>query len=145
MVADVIPPTLSRTNSPTPQHNNDYPFTPFNNYTILPITRKIHSIHTHDLTKAYTRRTLIKSFTKIHYYFFNTMEDNNMIRGDDPVTLINEKHETQFLKRYIVAQPHELTRLRALVEPVTQRRQDNGPRSGSVTAVTPLVDGDKDG
>ena len=73
------------------------------------------------------------------------MEDNNMIRGDDPVTLVNEKHETQFPKRYIVAQPHELPRLRALVEPVTQRRQDTGPRSGSVTAVTPLVDDDKDG
>ena len=73
------------------------------------------------------------------------MEDNTMIRGDDPVTLVNEKHETQFHKRYIVAQPHELPRLRALVEPVTQRRQDTGPRSGSVTAVTPLVDDDKDG
>ena len=72
------------------------------------------------------------------------MEDNNMIRGDDLVTLVNEKHETQFPKRYIIAQPHELTRLRALVEPVTQRRQDTGPRSGSVTAVTPLVDDDKD-
>ena len=68
-----------------------------------------------------------------------------MIRGDDPVTLVKEKHETQFLKRHIVARPHELTRLRALVEPVTQRRQDTGPRSGSVTAVTPLVDDDKDG
>ena len=68
-----------------------------------------------------------------------------MVRGDDPVTLVKEKHETQFLKRHIVARPHELTRLRALVEPVTQRRQDTGPRSGSVTAVTPLVDGDKDG
>ena len=44
----------------------------------------------------------------------------------------------------MIAQPHELTRLRALVEPVTQRRQDTGPRSGSVTAVTPLVDDDKD-
>ena len=72
------------------------------------------------------------------------MEDN-MIRGDDLVTLVNEKHETQFPKRYIIAQPHELTRLRALVEPVTQRRQDAGPRSGSVTAVIPLVDDDKDG
>ena len=68
-----------------------------------------------------------------------------MIRGDDPVTLVNEKHETQFPIRYIVAQPHELTRLRALVEPVTQRRRDTGPRTGSVTAVTPLVDDDKDG
>ena len=68
-----------------------------------------------------------------------------MIRGDDPVTLAKEKHETQFRKRYIVAQPHELTGLRALVEPVTERRQDTGPRSGSVTAATPLVDGDKDG
>ena len=68
-----------------------------------------------------------------------------MIRGDDPVTLVEEKHETQFPKRYIVAQLHELTRLRALVEPVTQRRQVTGPRVGSVTAVTPLVDGDKDG
>ena len=68
-----------------------------------------------------------------------------MIRGDDPVTLVEEKHETQFPKRYIVARPHELTRLRALVEPVTQRRQDTGPRSGRVTAVTPLVDDDKDG
>ena len=65
------------------------------------------------------------------------MEDNNMLRGDDLVTLVKEKHETQFPKRYIIAQPHELTRLRALVEPVTQRRQDTGPRSGSVTAVTP--------
>ena len=45
-----------------------------------------------------------------------------MIRGDDPVMLVNEKHETQFPKRCVVAQPHELTqlRLRALVEPVTQ-------------------------
>ena len=60
-----------------------------------------------------------------------------MIRGNDPVTLVNEKHETQFPKRYKVAQPHELTRLRALVEPATQRRQDTGPRSESVTAVTP--------
>ena len=60
-----------------------------------------------------------------------------MIRGDDPVTLVNEKHETQFHKRYIVAQPHELPRLRAPVEPVTQRRQNTGPRSGSVTEVTP--------
>ena len=68
-----------------------------------------------------------------------------MIRGDDLVTLVKEKHETQFPKRYIIAQPHELTRLRALVEPVTQRRQDTGPRSGSVTAVAPLVDDDKDG
>ena len=74
-----------------------------------------------------------------------TVEDNNMIRGDDLVTLVNEKHETQLPKYYIVAQPHELTRLRALVEPVSQRRLDTGPRSGSVTAVTPLVDGDKDG
>ena len=117
MVADVIPRTLSRINSPTPQHINDYPFTPFNNYIILPITRKIHSIHTHDLTKAYTRRTLIISFTKRTSWHLKTIEDNNMIRGDDPVTLVNEKHETQFPIRYIVAQPHELTRLRALVEP----------------------------
>ena len=73
-----------------------------------------------------------------------TIEDNNMIRGDDPVTLVNEKHETQFRIRYIVAQPHELTRLRALVEPVTQRRRDTSPRSGSVTAVTPLIEDDKD-
>ena len=68
-----------------------------------------------------------------------------MIRGDDLVTLVNEKHETQFPKRYIIAQPHELTRLRALVEPVTQRRQDTGPPSGSVSAVASLVDDDKDG
>ena len=68
-----------------------------------------------------------------------------MIRGNDPVTLVDEKHETQFPKRYVVAQPHELTGLRAPVEPVTQRRQDTGPRSGSVTAVTPLVSDDKDG
>jgi len=73
------------------------------------------------------------------------MEDDNTIRGDDPVTLVKEKHETQFPKRYVVAEPHELSRLRALVEPVTQRRQDTGPRSESVTAATPLVDGDKDG
>ena len=59
VVADVIPPTLPRTNSPKPQHNKDYPFRPFNNYTILPTTRKIHSIHTRDLTKAY-----IQSFTR---------------------------------------------------------------------------------
>ena len=50
----------------TPQHNNDYPFTPFNNCTILPITCQIHSVHMHDLTKAYTRRTLIKSIS-IHH------------------------------------------------------------------------------
>ena len=68
-----------------------------------------------------------------------------MIRGNDPILLVKEKHETQFPKRYIVAQLHELTRLRALVEPVTQRRQDAGPQSRSVTAVTPLVDDDKDG
>ena len=67
-----------------------------------------------------------------------------MIRGDDPVMLVNEKHETQFPKRCVVAQPHELTRLRAPVEPVTQRRRDTGPRTESVT-VTPLVDDDKDG
>ena len=42
-----------------------------------------------------------------------------MLRGDDLVTLVNEKHETQFPKRYSIAQPHELIRLRALVEPVT--------------------------
>ena len=81
MVADVISPTLSRTNSPTPQHNNDYPFTLFNNYTILNITRKIPCIHTHDLTKSYTRRTLIKSFTKNTLRHFRTMENNNMIRA----------------------------------------------------------------
>ena len=68
-----------------------------------------------------------------------------MIRGDDPVTPVKEKHETQFPKRYIIAQTLELTRLRALIEPLTQRRQDTGPRSRSVTAVTPLVDDDKDG
>ena len=68
-----------------------------------------------------------------------------MVRGDDPVTLVKEKHETQFLKRYMVVQRDELTRLRTLVESVTQRRQDTGPRSGSVTAVTPPVDDDKDG
>ena len=68
-----------------------------------------------------------------------------MIRGDDPVKLVKEKHETQFPKRYIIAQPHELTWLIALVEPVTEQRQDTFPRSGSVTAATPLVDGDKDG
>ena len=74
MVADVIPPSPSgRTNSPTPQHNNDYPFKLFNNYTILPITRKIPSIHKHDFTKAYTRRTLIKSFTQ---KYIMTFEDN---------------------------------------------------------------------
>ena len=55
------------------------------------------------------------------------------------------KSTRQFPKRYVVAQPHELTGLRAPVEPVTQRRQDTGPRSGSVTAVTPLVSDDKDG
>ena len=68
-----------------------------------------------------------------------------MIRGDDPVILVNEKHETQFPKRCVVAPPHELTQLRALVDPVTQRRQDTGPRSGNMTAVTPLVNDDKDG
>ena len=68
-----------------------------------------------------------------------------MIRGNDPILLVKEKHETQFPKHYVVAQLHELTRLRALVEPVTQRRQDAGSRSGSLTAVTPLVDDDKDG
>ena len=67
-----------------------------------------------------------------------------MIRGDDPVALVKEKHETQFPKHYIVAQPHEFTRLRAPVEPVTQRRRDTSPRSGSVTAVTPLIEDDKD-
>ena len=46
------------------------------------------------------------------------MEDDNTIRGDDPVTLVKEKHETLFPKRYVVAEPHELSRLRALVEPV---------------------------
>ena len=68
-----------------------------------------------------------------------------MLRGDDLVSLVNEKHETQFPKRYIVAQPHELTRLRAPVEPVIQRRQETGPRSGRVTAVTHRIDDDKDG
>ena len=68
-----------------------------------------------------------------------------MIRGDDPFTLVKEKHETQFPKHYIVAQPHEFIRLRAPVEPVTQRRQDTSPRSTSVTAVTALVNDDKDG
>ena len=56
-----------------------------------------------------------------------------------------KQHETQFPQNYAVAQPHELTGLRAPVEPVTQRRQDTGPLSGSVTEVTPLVDDDKDG
>ena len=59
--------------------------------------------------------------------------------------MTQSQHETQFPKRYVVAEPHELSRLRALVEPVTQRRQDTGPRSESVTAATSLVDGDKDG
>ena len=77
-------------------------------------------------------------------WYLKTIEDNSMIRGDDPVTLVKEKHETEFPKCYMVAQPHELTRLRALVEPVTQRRQDTGPWSGSVTAVAPLVNDDKD-
>ena len=58
MVADIIIPTLSCTNSPASQHSNDYPFKPFNNHTVLLNTRKTHSIHTHDLIKAYTRRTL---------------------------------------------------------------------------------------
>ena len=94
-------------------------------------------------TKAYTRRTLIKSFTKNTSWHFKTTEDNNMIRGDGPVTLVNEKHETQFLRCYIVAQLHKLTWLRALVKPVTQWRHDTGPQSGSVTAVTPRIDDDK--
>ena len=59
--------------------------------------------------------------------------------------MVKEKHETQFPKRYVVAEPHELSRLRALVEPVTQRRQETGLRSGSVTAATPRVDDDKGG
>ena len=67
-----------------------------------------------------------------------------MISGDDPVTLDKEKYETQFPKRYIVGQSHELTRLRAPVEPETLRRQDTSPRSRSVTAVTALVNADKD-
>ena len=37
---------------------------------------------------------------------------------------LNKPRETQFPKRYIVAQQHELTRLRALVEPVTQLPQE---------------------
>ena len=65
MVADVIPPTLSRTNSPTSEHN-DYPFKSFNTHTTLPITRKTHAIHTYDLSKAYKRKILIKSFA-IHH------------------------------------------------------------------------------
>ena len=77
--------------------------------------------------------------------YIKAINNNNMISGGDPVTLVKEKHETQFPKRYIVAQPHELTRLRAPVEPVTQRRQDTSPRSRSVTAVTDLVNDDKDG
>jgi len=68
-----------------------------------------------------------------------------MVRADDPVTLVKVKHETQFLKRYIAAERQELPRIRAPVEPLTQRRQDTSPRSGSVTALTPLVDDDKDG
>ena len=44
----------------------------------------------------------------------------------------------------MIAQSHELTRLRALVEPETQRRQETGPRSESVTAFTPRVDDDDD-
>ena len=67
-----------------------------------------------------------------------------MTRGDDPVTLVKEKHEMQFPKSYMVAQLHKLTQRRAMVEPVTQRRQDTGPWSGSVTAVAPLVNDDKD-
>ena len=42
-----------------------------------------------------------------------------MIRGDDPVTLVKEKHNMQFPKSYIV-QLHKLTQLRAMVESVTQ-------------------------
>ena len=89
MVADVIPPTLSSTNSPTSQNNKHYRFKPFNNHTILLITCKTHSIHTHDLTKACTRKTLIKSFT-IYRDVSKTIADNNMKRGDDPVTMVKE-------------------------------------------------------
>ena len=46
---------------------------------------------------------------------------------------------------YMFAQSYELTRLRAKVEPVAQRQQETGLRSGSVTTVTPGVDDDKDG
>ena len=144
MFADVIPPTLSCTNSPTSQHSNDYTFKPFSNHSILLITHKTHSIHTQDLIKPYTQRTLIKSFT-IHRDVLKTIADNNMERCDDPVTMVKESMKAQFPKHYIIAQPHELTQLRALVEPVTLRRQETGPRSESVTVVTPRVDDDGNG
>ena len=67
MVADVIPPTLSRTNSPTSQHN-DHPFKSFNNHTTLPITRKTHAIHTHDLGiyLEYTNQIIQKYIMTFH-------------------------------------------------------------------------------
>ena len=68
-----------------------------------------------------------------------------MERCDDPVTMVKESMKAQFPKHYIIAQPHELTQLRALVEPVTLQRQETGPRSESVTGVTPHVDDDKNG
>ena len=58
---------------------------------------------------------------------------------------LKKVRQAQVPKRCIIAQPHELTRLRALVEPVTQRPQKTGSRSGRVTAVTPRVDYDEDG
>ena len=88
MVADVIPPTLSRTNSPTSEHN-DYPFKSFNNHTTLPITRKTHAIHTYDLSKAYKRKILIKSFA-IHHDISQPWRTILRQWSDHPVTLVKE-------------------------------------------------------
>ena len=58
MVADVILPTLSRTNFPTPPHNEQKPFKPFNNHIVtsrtqnaLILTQNVISIHTQFIQK----------------------------------------------------------------------------------------------
>jgi len=74
-VADVIPPTLSRTDFPARQHNKRKSFKPFNNYITLPITRETRLFDTHDLTKKYTWKVPITN-TSCHF----TTADSNTLK-----------------------------------------------------------------
>ena len=75
MVAVVIPRTLSRTDFPARQHNNEKPFKPFSNYITPPITRKTRPFHTHDLTKIHTWKVPI-TYTSCHF----TTADSNTLK-----------------------------------------------------------------
>ena len=75
VVADVIPPTLSRTDFPARQHNNEKPFKSFNNYITPPITRKTRLFHTHDLSNEYTWKVPITN-TSCHF----TTADSNTLK-----------------------------------------------------------------